>query len=163
LKAPPRIAFFTWTVALGKILTIDNLMRRGLTLVNWCCLCKKSEETVNYFLIHCEFTSEIWHLVLTFFGVLWVMSSNVVELLQCWKTQGQGQSNEAIWKVIPTLLMQSIWRERNRCLFKDRESNVLKLKSFFLSALLDWVASFVPNFSSSNLVDLVNFLDFRPQ
>jgi hypothetical protein len=88
VKAPPRIAFFTWTAALGKILTIDNLRRRGLTLVNWCCLCKKSEETVNHLLIHCEFTSEIWHLVLILFGVSWVMPSNIVELLQCWKTQG---------------------------------------------------------------------------
>jgi hypothetical protein len=34
VKAPSRIAFFTWTVALGKILTIDNVRRQGLTLVN---------------------------------------------------------------------------------------------------------------------------------
>jgi hypothetical protein len=37
---------------------------------------------------------------------------------------------------------------------------VLQLKSSFLSAL-DWVVTFVPNFSSSNLVNFVNFLDFR--
>jgi hypothetical protein len=65
MKAPPRISFFTWTMDLGKILTIDNLRRWGLTLVNWCCLCKRSKETVNHLLNYCEFTSEIWHLVLT--------------------------------------------------------------------------------------------------
>jgi len=65
---------------LGKILTIDNLRRRGLTLVNWCCLCKKSEETVNLILIHFEFTSEIFHLVLILFGVSWAMLGNILEL-----------------------------------------------------------------------------------
>ena len=33
----------------------------------------------------------------------------------------------------------------------------------YFSALLDWAITFVPNFSSSNFVDLVNFLDFWPQ
>jgi hypothetical protein len=87
-------------------------------------------------------------------------ASNILELLHCWKTQGQGHSNKAIWKVILALLMWSIWRERNWCLFEDCESNVLCLKSS-LSSLLDWAVAFVPNFSSSNLVDLVHFLDFR--
>jgi hypothetical protein len=35
------------------------------------------------------------------------------------------------------------------------------LKSSFLRSLLDWAVVFVPNFSSSDLVDLGNFLDFR--
>jgi hypothetical protein len=91
------------------------------------------------------------------------MPSNIIELLQCWKTQGRGQSKEAIQKVIPTLLMWIILRERNRRFFEDRESNVIQIKSSFLNALLDWAVTFVPNFSSSNLVDLVHFLDLQPQ
>jgi hypothetical protein len=30
-------------------------------------LFKKSEETINHLLIHCEFSRELWHLVLIFF------------------------------------------------------------------------------------------------
>jgi hypothetical protein len=78
-------------------------------------------------------------------------------------TRAWGQSKEVIWKVIFTLPMWSIWRERNHRLFKDCKSNVVQLKSSFLRALLDWVISFIPNFSSSNLADPINFLDFRPQ
>jgi hypothetical protein len=29
VKAPPRIAFFLWATALGRILTVVNLRRRG--------------------------------------------------------------------------------------------------------------------------------------
>jgi hypothetical protein len=131
-KLSPWIVFFTWMVALSKILTIDNFRRQGLTLVNWCCICTKSEEIVNHFFIHCEFTSKIWHLILILFETSWVMPSNIVELLQCWKTQGWRHSKEAIWKVIPILLMWSIWRKTNQRLFEDREYNVLQLKSSFL-------------------------------
>jgi len=43
----------------------------------------------------------------------------------CWKVQWQGHPKEAIWKVIPALLIWSIWKERNGRLFEDSESNVL--------------------------------------
>ena len=72
VKAPPYIDFFTWMAALGPILTIDNLRRWG----SYPCqlvlsLQKEQGETANHILIHCEFRSEIWHLVLILFGVLW--------------------------------------------------------------------------------------------
>jgi hypothetical protein len=38
---------------------------------------------------------------------------------------------------------------------------VLSLKYVFLRSLLDWVVIYVPNLPSSNLLNLVNFLDFR--
>jgi hypothetical protein len=59
VKAPSRIAFFTWTTTMGKIFMIDNLRTRALTRVNWCCLCKISGYLI---IIHCEFTCEIWYL-----------------------------------------------------------------------------------------------------
>jgi hypothetical protein len=53
--------------------------------------------TINHLLIHREFTSKIWHLVLILFGVSWDMPSNILELLCCWKTRGWGYSKEVIW------------------------------------------------------------------
>uniref|UniRef100_A0A7N2MW27 Reverse transcriptase zinc-binding domain-containing protein n=1 Tax=Quercus lobata TaxID=97700 RepID=A0A7N2MW27_QUELO len=38
-KAPPRVAFFVWTAALRKILTIDNLRKRKIRIIDWCCMC----------------------------------------------------------------------------------------------------------------------------
>jgi hypothetical protein len=32
-KAPPRVAFFVWTAALGRILTTDNLRRRRVIVL----------------------------------------------------------------------------------------------------------------------------------
>jgi hypothetical protein len=89
------------------------------------------------------------------------MPGNIIELLQCWKSQGQGHSKEAIWKFIIAFLMWSILRETNRHHFEDRETALLCLKFLFLRSLLDWAVVYVPTFSSSNLFDLVNFLDSR--
>jgi hypothetical protein len=35
-QAPPRVAFFVWTTARSRILTLDNLGRRGMMVVNRC-------------------------------------------------------------------------------------------------------------------------------
>ncbi|XP_075645160.1 uncharacterized protein LOC142616177 [Castanea sativa] len=44
-KIPKRVAFFLWSAAHGRILTLDNLMLKGRPLVNRCCLCCKDGES----------------------------------------------------------------------------------------------------------------------
>ena len=68
-KDPPRVAFFSWTTALGNILTLENLGYKGVIVVDWCYMCKKSGELVNY-LLHCLIAYELWSMVWTLFGLL---------------------------------------------------------------------------------------------
>jgi hypothetical protein len=72
-----------WTASLGKILTLDNLRKRGLTVVDWCCMCKKSGESINHLLLHCEVARTLWSVLFTLFDVLWVMNGRVLDLLAC--------------------------------------------------------------------------------
>jgi hypothetical protein len=48
------VAFFVRSAALGKILTHDNLRKRNVIVIEWCCLCKKSGESIDHLLLHCE-------------------------------------------------------------------------------------------------------------
>lgn len=48
-----------WTVALGKILTLDNLRKRNIVVVEWYCMCKKSGESIDHLLIRCEVAKEL--------------------------------------------------------------------------------------------------------
>uniref|UniRef100_A0A2N9H0K3 Reverse transcriptase domain-containing protein n=1 Tax=Fagus sylvatica TaxID=28930 RepID=A0A2N9H0K3_FAGSY len=41
-NAPPHVAFFVWVAALGHILTTDNLRRRNVIVLDWCCMCKEN-------------------------------------------------------------------------------------------------------------------------
>ena len=45
--------------ALGKILTIDKLIKRGVSLLNWCCMCWRNREMVNHLLIHFDVSSTL--------------------------------------------------------------------------------------------------------
>jgi hypothetical protein len=49
-----RAAFFEWSVTLGKILTLNNLKKRHVILVDRCCMCKRKGESVDHLLLHCD-------------------------------------------------------------------------------------------------------------
>jgi hypothetical protein len=49
-----KVAFFAWLASHEKILTLDNLRKRQVIVVNRCCLCKRNGESVDHILIHCE-------------------------------------------------------------------------------------------------------------
>ena len=68
-KVLPRVAFFSWTAALGRLFTIDNLRKRNPILIDWCCMCKKSGESVDHLLLHCPLAWKLWSMVLGLFGV----------------------------------------------------------------------------------------------
>ena len=69
---------------LGKILTIDNLRRRQVVVVDWCCMCKRNGESDDHILLHDPVAWKLWNMVCSLFGVHWVMPSGVVELLASW-------------------------------------------------------------------------------
>uniref|UniRef100_A0A2N9GEV9 TIR domain-containing protein n=1 Tax=Fagus sylvatica TaxID=28930 RepID=A0A2N9GEV9_FAGSY len=108
VNAPRRVAFFMWTAAWGKILTCDNLMRRGYSMAGWCCMCRVGCETGDHLLIHCSLTLNLWHSVLRAFGVLWVFPNRVVDLIYGWHNWF-GKHDSAVWNLVPSCLMWTIW------------------------------------------------------
>ena len=69
IQALPRAAFFVWSAALGKILTLDNLRKRHVIVINKCFMCKNNEETVDHLLLHCEVASAMWYAIFSRFGM----------------------------------------------------------------------------------------------
>ena len=63
----------SWTTALCKILTLDNLWNIGVTILDWCYMCERSEESANHLLLHCPIALELWSMVWALFGLLWVV------------------------------------------------------------------------------------------
>ena len=83
-KVHPRVAFFSWSASLGKILTTDNLRKRRVLVLDWCYMCKKCGESVDHLLLHCPIACELWLLVFCLFGIHWVMPQKVIELFESW-------------------------------------------------------------------------------
>ena len=51
VKVLKSVSFFLWTTARDGILTIDNLVKRGWSFVNRCCLCRCEGESVDRLLL----------------------------------------------------------------------------------------------------------------
>jgi hypothetical protein len=49
-KVSFRVNIFVWSAALWNILTIDNLRKRQIIVVDWCVMCKKNRESVHLLL-----------------------------------------------------------------------------------------------------------------
>ena len=52
-KVPSKVAFFVWIAVLGTILTIDNLRKKKVLILDWFCMCKSNGESVDHLLLHC--------------------------------------------------------------------------------------------------------------
>jgi len=138
VKGHLKVAFF-WSAALGKILTIKNLRRQGLILVNWCCMCKQDREYVDHLLLYCSMVRELWALALSLFGVHWAMPKRVTDLLACWKGWLARHHNGDLWSAIPLCI---IWKERNGRTFEDTEQAMLVVKlviTHSFSSLLEFL------------------------
>ena len=83
-KIPSQVAFFVWTTAWGKCLTINNLRKRKVWILDWCYMCKCNGELVDYLFLHCPIAMDLWSMVLGLFGVSWVYAK-VVGSLDCWQ------------------------------------------------------------------------------
>ena len=54
-------------------------------IMDWGFMCKSNGESVDHLLLHCLAATDLWSMVLSLFGVSWVMPKSVVELLACWQ------------------------------------------------------------------------------
>ena len=48
VNVPPKVAFFAWEASWDKILTFEQLQRRGYSMENRCFLCLSEVETVDH-------------------------------------------------------------------------------------------------------------------
>ncbi|RVW28346.1 mRNA cap guanine-N7 methyltransferase 2 [Vitis vinifera] len=79
--APVGVHFFAWEATWGKILTLDQLKKRGWKLPKRCYMCKEEEETIGDALFSKRFTLELGRLSCwaQFAGMLLNSGPNLVD------------------------------------------------------------------------------------
>ena len=98
---PPRVAFFVWCVVLEIILTADQFRNRGIIILEWCFMCKRSVEDVNNLLLHYLVAQDLWSMIFCLFGVSWVMLCSVKELLLSWAAWSGRRGSRGASLVVP--------------------------------------------------------------
>ena len=84
VKALRCVSFFVWIVVWDRILTSDNLQRRGFDFINWCTMCHCCREIVDHLLLHCKKAHRLWSFVFRTFGISWVLSRLVANFIFGW-------------------------------------------------------------------------------
>jgi hypothetical protein len=153
-KAPLRVVLFVWMAVCSKILTLDNLGRRGMVVVNRCWLCVMEGELVDH-ILHCVAASGLWNAFFARFGLCWVMPRSVKELFASWWTGGRSRS-VVVWKMVSHCIMWCIWRERNNRCFEDSSRSRVELLHFFLFTLYTWAIGWL----APRVISFVDFLSF---
>lgn len=75
--------FLAWT-SLKKILTMKNLQKCRVIILDYCCICKKSGKTVDHLLLHSEVARVLWVALFNRLELAWVMLTSVLALLASW-------------------------------------------------------------------------------
>ena len=158
-KISSRIAFFVWIAALGKSLTIDNLRKRKVWILDWCYMCKCNGELVDHLFLHCLVAMDLWSIILGLFGVIWVMLQSILGLLACGQGSFGRHRNGYIWSIVPHCLMWCLWRERNSRCFENIERSILDLNLLFFRNLLDWLVA-MQNQSFPSFIDFLDSSNF---
>ena len=68
-KISTKVDFFFWVGSLRNILTMKNRRKCNIILVSWCYMCKRDEETIDHFLLHCPIARELWDMVFSLFEI----------------------------------------------------------------------------------------------
>ena len=78
---PSKVSFSVWDASLGKVLIVDQLQRRGWTMVNRCFLCREEEESIDHILLYYSKVRILGDLLFALFGIQWVQLAIVKEAL----------------------------------------------------------------------------------
>lgn len=82
MKAPPRVIAFGWIALHESILTMDNLRRQKIILVNASPMCLADEESVDHLLLRCKVAQEVLAHVVGLFGCHRVFPNSILEAFE---------------------------------------------------------------------------------
>jgi hypothetical protein len=71
-------------------------------------MCKRSGESIDHLLLHCDVACALWSVLFSLFDVTWVMNGGVIDLLACWKGQRDNKMVLEVWRMAPLCLMWTI-------------------------------------------------------
>jgi ribonuclease HI len=148
----PKVNIFLWILLQNKILTLDNMQKRGINLVNRCVLCKNGLEDRDHLFLNCAFSQQVWSEILMYWNLSWVHQNNVDLAFNSWKCPSRNLDVQFLWKISLPHLWWGIWKERNNRIFRNKE-----IPGWVLGQNI--IRAFKENFRSQRTTDLAFPID----
>jgi hypothetical protein len=138
----PKIKIFQWLILHNRILTWDNLRKRGFTGPSRCHLCQTQEETTNHLLDECAYTAELWDWAASIFRQSDRIRGNIAATIKLWRENYNDQAEVNLcWILTPGMIIWSTWKERNRRIFRNQSWPEGKIKETITSMIRETVMS----------------------
>lgn len=119
----PKVKLFNWTLLKGKILTAENLKKKGIHGPSICCLCRAKEESSHHLFLTCPYAQSCWNQITSPLNIRETLDQ-LPTLHKNWeKCYPHPRKSKAIitrlWKCIPSTLCWQIWLTKNNCIFNN--------------------------------------------
>ncbi|XP_058103420.1 uncharacterized protein LOC131246987 [Magnolia sinica] len=121
--APPKYIGFAWLASRNRILTVDNLMKKGMQLANICLCCMGYDESVNHLLVHCPFISQIRQDFFSRFNISGCVPASASSFLAYWHGFKLGKVRSKVWKMAIMAIWWAVWKERNDRCFNNAQAS----------------------------------------
>ncbi|KAJ4754476.1 RNA-directed DNA polymerase (reverse transcriptase)-related family protein [Rhynchospora pubera] len=120
LKALPKVILFLWLMLMDKILTQQNLMKRGWPAIQACKLCHlQAVETSNHLFVSCPFAK-----VTTKLNV--ILHASSTDALSVWQTTAEDLPIHlrTFWSTLWAATCWTIWKRRCALIFKNQRTSL---------------------------------------
>ncbi|KAG5630778.1 hypothetical protein H5410_002495 [Solanum commersonii] len=85
----------------------------------------------------------------------------IKEVLRSWNNDGNARRKEERWKMVPTYIWWTIWKERNQKCFEGKKSHIQKIKTDCLRLDYFWnIQVIIDNTELANGQDRINRIGF---
>jgi hypothetical protein len=138
----PKVSIFLWLTIQNRILTWDNLWKRGFIGPSICPLCQQQEETMEHLFNHCNYSEIIWDM-----GTQVMRRSNrnrasIISTVENWDSISyQNPILDRIWQLLPGFTMWKIWKERNKRIFHSMTSPPLSTWERIMNLIRETIKS----------------------
>ena len=134
MKMPLKVKAFSWLVIKNRILTKDNLSKKGWKGAKFCEFCD-CEESVNHLFFSCSLAKFLWNIVGCALGSQRAPMS-FFDLCQNWLSSYTGKDRVVVLLGSAALLW-SIWKTRNKSCFQSVMPSGSTDIIFLVCSLLD--------------------------
>jgi hypothetical protein len=110
VKAPMRVRIFTWLMLRNRILTQDNLIRRGWQIANICYLCRQNQESVKCMFGTCKYTAGVYREMRRHMNFTWTQKEYASGIIKSVHMETR--------QILVTVCFV-VWRERCRRIFRQ--------------------------------------------
>ncbi|XP_056691767.1 uncharacterized protein [Spinacia oleracea] len=138
---PHRIELFSWFAILGKLNTKAKLIHLRIIppVEGQCALCGCNMETSNHLFIQCPISRSLWCWWLNIWGLQWVFPSDLRDVFIQWLPPHKGAFFKKIWLASFSIIIWTIWKERNLRIFQQKSETIHQLQNLVLLRMCWWI------------------------